>query len=151
MTLTTVAAWQPTLDALAVQLDQQYQQTNRRILAGDNPHVHFRKDGSFHVSTPQAEPEDSEPRGGLPQKAVCLAVGGPGDRQSFRALPGGLCPLAGHLYPAKPPDRTFFAGITGYGCFIGTARSPAFRQGSRSGARKYGQRVLHAGQYPWGE
>jgi len=59
--LPPVAAWPPPLDALALQLDQQYQQTNRRIRAGDHPHVHFRKDGSFHVSTPQAEPEDSEP------------------------------------------------------------------------------------------
>jgi len=41
--LTEYAHCQPTLHALATQLDQQYHQTNQRILAGDNPHVHFRK------------------------------------------------------------------------------------------------------------
>lgn len=58
--LMSVAHWQPTLEALAPQLDQQYHQTNQHILAGENPHVRFRKDGSFHVSTPKAETEESE-------------------------------------------------------------------------------------------
>jgi hypothetical protein len=30
-------------------LDRQFCDTNRRILAGENPHLHFRKDGLFHV------------------------------------------------------------------------------------------------------
>lgn len=67
--LTEYAHCQPTLQALATQLDQQYHETNKRILAGDNTHVHFRKDGSFYVRTPKAEEEDSEPLLSiLPQK-----------------------------------------------------------------------------------
>jgi hypothetical protein len=29
----------------------------------------------------------------------------------------------------KPPDRTFFAGITGYGCFIGTRKMASISSG----------------------
>ena len=103
--LTAVAAFQPTLRALATRIDQQYHQTNQRILAGENPHVYFRKDGSFYVRTPKVEEENSEPLlGVLPQKRGAIArrktseapvVGRSGSslqRNAFRAalhLPAG--------------------------------------------------------------
>ncbi len=128
--LTTVAAWQPTLDALAVQLDQQYQQTNRRILAGDNPHVPFRKDGSFHVSTPQAEPEDSEPlRGVFPKRRYVSLVEVLATVTRFAHFLEAFVPWRVTHTRTKPPDRTFFAGITGYGCFIGTRKIASISSG----------------------
>ena len=67
--LVEVADFRLTLDTLKKELEKQYNQTNQRILSGENPHVHFRKDGSFYVRTPKAEEEDSEPLlGVLPQK-----------------------------------------------------------------------------------
>ena len=128
--LTTVAAWQPTLDALAVQLDQQYQQTNRRILAGDNPYVHFRKDGSFHVSTPQAEPEDSESlRGGFPKRRYVSLLEVLATVNRFAHFLEAFVPWRVTHTRTKPPDRTFFAGITGYGCFIGTRKIASISSG----------------------
>ena len=70
--LTAVADGPATLDTLAARLDQQYHQTNQHILAGANPHVHFRKDGTFHVHTPALEPEDSAPLLGLLPKRRSL-------------------------------------------------------------------------------
>jgi len=58
--LMAVADCQNTLNTLAARIDKQYHKTNQRILASDNPHVHFRKDGSFYVRTPKAESEDSD-------------------------------------------------------------------------------------------
>ena len=128
--LTTVAAWQPTLDALAVQLDQQYQQTNRRILAGDNPHVHFRKDGSFHVSTPQAEPEDSEPlRRIFPKRRYVSLLEVLATVNRFAHFLEAFVPWRVTHTRTKPPDRIFFAGITGYGCFIGTRKIASISSG----------------------
>jgi len=128
--LTTVAAWQPTLDALAVQLDQHYQQTNRRILAGDNPHVHFRKDGSLHVSTPQAEPEDSEPlRRIFPKRRYVSLLEVLATVNRFAHFLEAFVPWRVTHPRTKPLDRTFVAGITGYGCFIGTRKIASITSG----------------------
>jgi hypothetical protein len=55
-----VADCQQTIHELAARLAQQYHHTNQRIAQGANPHLHFHKDGSFHVSTPAAEADESE-------------------------------------------------------------------------------------------
>ncbi len=128
--LTAVAAWQPTLDALAIQLDQQYHQTNRRILAGDNPHVHFRKDGSFHVSTPPADPEDSEPlREVFPKRRYVSLLEVLATVNRFAHFLEAFVPWRLTHARTKPPDRTFFAGITAYGCFIGTRKIASISSG----------------------
>jgi len=128
--LPPVAAWPPPLDALALQLDQQYQQTNRRIRAGDHPHVHFRKDGSFHVSTPQAEPEDSEPlRRIFPKRRYVSLLEVLATVNRFAHFLEAFVPWRGTHTRSKPPDRTFFAGITGYGCFIGTRKIASISSG----------------------
>jgi len=119
--LTEYANCQLTLHALATQLDQQYHQTNKRILAGDNPHVHFRKDGSFYVRTPKAEEEDSEPLlGVLPKKRYISLLEVLATINRFTNFLDAFEPWRIKYTRAKPPDRTFFAGIIGYGCFIGT-------------------------------
>ena len=126
--------------------------TSRRIgaLVGDNPYVHFRKDGSFHVSTPQAEPEDSESlRGVFPKRRYVslLEVLATVNRFAhfLEAIGGSPIPAPAarpdlfcgdyrlRLLHWDPQDRQHFVRVFG------------------SGAGKYGQRVLHAGQYPWGE
>jgi Domain of unknown function (DUF4158) len=53
--LTEAADWERLLQRWATALDQQYHATNRRILAGDNPHIRFEKDGSWHLTTPKVE------------------------------------------------------------------------------------------------
>ena len=128
--LTAVADFQPTLRALATRIDQQYHQTNQRILAGENPHIHFRKDGSFYVRTPKAEEEDSEPLlGVLPQKRYISLLEVMATVNRFTNFLDAFEPWRIKYTRAKPPDRTFFAGIIGYGCFIGTHKIASISSG----------------------
>ena len=119
--LIEVADFRLTLDPLKKELDKQYNQTNQHILAGENPHVHLRKDGSFYVRTPKAEEEDSEPLlGVLPQKRYISLLEVMATVNRFTNFLDAFEPWRIKYARAKPPDRTFFAGIIGYGCFIGT-------------------------------
>jgi len=59
--LMDVAHCQRTVHTLAQRLDQQYHQTNQHIVQDANPHFHRHQDGSFHLSTPPTQREDSEP------------------------------------------------------------------------------------------
>jgi TnpA family transposase len=121
--LTAVSDGPATLRTLATQLDQQYHRTNQHILAGENPHVHFRKDGTFHVSTPPLEPEDSAPLlGMLPKRRFISLLEVLATVQRFTRFLDAFAPWRVQYTRAKPADRVFYAGITGYGCFIGTRK-----------------------------
>ncbi len=128
--LTSVADCQSTLQTLAVQLDQQYHQTNQHILDGENPHVHFRKNGSFYVNTPKVEPEDSEPLLGiLPKKRYISLLEVLATVNRFTQFLDAFQPWRVQYARVKPPDRVFYAGITGYGCFIGTHKIASISSG----------------------
>jgi Tn3 transposase DDE domain len=128
--LTGVADWPSTLQTLAVGLDAQYRQTNQRILAEENPYVHFRKDGSFHVSTPATDPEDSEPLlSVLPQRRYISLLEVLATINRCTHFLEAFTPWRVTYARAKPPERTFFAGITGYGCFIGTQKIASISSG----------------------
>ncbi len=128
--LTSVADWPSTLQALAIELDQQYHQTNQRILDGENPHVHFRKNGSFYVSTPKVEPEDSEPLLGIfPKKRYISLLEVLATVNRFTQFLDAFEPWRVQYARNKPPDRAFYAGITGYGCFIGTHKIASIASG----------------------
>jgi len=128
--LAEVADWHHTLHMLAAQLDQQYHQTNQRMLAGQHPHMHFRKDGSCHVSTPTAEPEESEPRLGiLPQKRYISRAEVLATINRFTYVLDAFEPWRITDAHAKPPDRTFLAGIIGSGCCMGTRKIASISSG----------------------
>ena len=128
--LTPVADCQSTLQAFAARLDQQYQQTNRHLLAGENPYVHFHKDGTFHVSTPKADAEDSESLlGVLPNRRYISLLETLATVNRFTHFLDAFVPWRVAYARAKPPDRTFLAGITGYGCFIGIYKIASISSG----------------------
>jgi hypothetical protein len=121
--LTAVADCQALLTSLADALDAQFCTTNRRILAGENSHLTFRNDGTWHVFTPKTETEESE----------SLATFFPESRYiSLLEVLATVNRLSGFVDEfhhwqvrhnrAKPPARTFLAGILGYGCFIESAK-----------------------------
>jgi hypothetical protein len=121
--LEAVANCQQTLHTLAERLAQQYYQTNQPLLQGANPHVHVHQNGTFHVSTPNAPEDDSEPlRHLLPtQRYISLVE----VRSTIKWLPEFLeafTPWHVQYARAKPPEKTFLAGIVGYGCFIGIGK-----------------------------
>jgi len=128
--LTAVADCQATLQAFAARLDQQYQQTNRHLLAGENPYVHFHTDGTFHVSTPKADADDSDSLlGVLPNRRYISLLETLATVNRFTHFLDAFVPWRVAYGRAKPPDRTFFAGITGYGCFIGIYKIASIASG----------------------
>ena len=121
---------QQTLATLATRLDQQYHQTNQHILAGANPHVQFRKDGTFHVRTPPIEPEDSAPLLGLlPKRRFISLLEVLATVQRFTRFLEAFAPWRVQYARTKPADRVFYAGIIGYGCFIGTRKIASISSG----------------------
>jgi hypothetical protein len=50
--------WKPALDDA---LYEQYLLTDRNIAEGKNPHIKFKKNGGFTLSTPKQEESDAEP------------------------------------------------------------------------------------------
>jgi TnpA family transposase len=121
--LTVVADCPALLASLAETLDAQFCATNQRILAGENPHLTFHPDESWHVFTPKTDTEE----------AGALSSVFPESRYiSLLEVLATVNRLSGFVDEfqhwqvrhnrAKPPARTFFAGILGYGCFIGTRK-----------------------------
>jgi TnpA family transposase len=108
------------LKALDQALDARYEKTNRSILAGKNPHLTVRADGSFHVSTPKQEEEEG------------LSLGTFFPDRKYISMLEMLATVdhATHFLDefahwqvkhqrARPAKKIFFAGIIGYGCDIG--------------------------------
>jgi TnpA family transposase len=121
--LLEVADGSQTLHRLAEQVDQQYQHTNLRILRGENPYVHFHKDGSFHVTTPAAETDESESvRSLLPGERYISLVEVLSTVNRLAHFLGAFTPWQLTYARARPSEKTFFAGIVGYGCFIGIGK-----------------------------
>jgi hypothetical protein len=118
--LTGAADWHRTMAMWAMTLDDQYHQTNRRLLAGHNPHLRVRKDGTFHVSTPKADTEDAEPlRALFPKQRYISLVEVLSTINRLTHFLEAFEHWQVKYTRAKPPERTFLAGVIGYGRFIG--------------------------------
>ncbi len=114
---------QMTLNTSAATLHKQYEVTNRNILSGDNENVRFHKDGRFHVTTPKTEDDDAEPADSLfpsghyiPLLEILSTV------NRLSNFLDAFEPWQTKYARAKPPNKTFLAGVMGLGCFIGTRK-----------------------------
>ena len=112
-----------TIGSLAKQLDQEYRTTNGRVINDKNDYVSFRKDGSFFVATPAAEDEIDEPFAGVFRENRYISL------LEILSTTNRATKFSGEFQHwqqkynrPQPPDRTFFAGIIGYGCNIGTKK-----------------------------
>ncbi|HZS49189.1 MAG TPA: Tn3 family transposase [Blastocatellia bacterium] len=109
-----------TLQDLSLLLDQQYHQTNDRIERGENAFIKFRPDGSFFVNTPKEEETDSTPLSTFFTERKYI---------SLLEVLATVNQATGFLdefehwqrkyQKGRPPEKTFLAGIIGYGCDIG--------------------------------
>jgi len=112
-----------TLDTLSAALHEQYERTNGHILTGDNEHVRFHKDGRFHVTTPKIDEEELDPLDSLfpsGRYISLLEVLSTVNRAS--GFLDAFEPWQTKYARRKPPNKTFFAGVMGIGCFIGTRK-----------------------------
>jgi Tn3 transposase DDE domain len=121
--LLTVANCQQTLQTLAERLDQQYHHTNQHIMQGANPHFHRHKDQSFHLSTPTTRSDDSELlRDLLPHQHYISLVEVLSTVSRLTGFLEAFEPWYVKYARSRPPDKTFLAGVVGYGCFIGIGK-----------------------------
>ena len=121
--LMQVANCRATVHALADLLNQQYHQTNQHILQGSNPHFHRHKNGLFHVSTPKTQMEDREPlRHLLPNQRYISLVEVLCTVNRLTGFIDAFEPWHAKYARSKPLEKTFLAGIVGYGCFIGIGK-----------------------------
>jgi TnpA family transposase len=121
--LLTVADCPQTLETLATGLDAQYQQTNQHLLQGANPHFHRHKDRSFHLSTPATQADDSAPLHALlPTQPYISLVEVLSTVNRLTGFLDAFEPWYVKYARPRPPEKTFLAGIVGYGCFIGIGK-----------------------------
>ena len=121
--LTAIADFKTTLNTLRTRLDEQYHQTNRRINAGENSHVHFRKDGSFYVSTPKTEDQERDSLVSIfPKRRYISLLEVMATVNRLTHFLDSFQPWRKNYARSKPTAPTFFAGIVGYGCLIGTQK-----------------------------
>ena len=104
-------------------LHQQYLTTNQHITEQKNPHIKFKKNGGFTLSTPKQEESDAEPlqqffpgRRFVPLVEVLATV------NRFTHYVDELQHPQQRHHHGKPSEATIYAGIIGIGCAIGLRR-----------------------------
>ena len=101
-------------------VDEQYERTNQSLLSGENDHVQSRKDGSFIVSTPRSDAEETErAQNVFPDKRYISLLEVLATVQRVTGFIDEFHHWQTQYNRPKPPESTFFAGIIGYGCNIG--------------------------------
>jgi TnpA family transposase len=118
--LTDFADSKTVLQTLEHVLDKQYNITNQNIINKKNELIKFHQNGTFQLSTPKIETEESEVLSEFfPKNYVSLL-----EILSTINKASNFLEVFEHWQKqynkSKPPDKTFLAGIIGYGCQIGT-------------------------------
>lgn len=121
--LTKFANLKVVLQNLKEFLDKQYHKTNQNILNGKNEFIKFNKDGTFRLSTPKVETEDTEPLSEFFPKKHYIPL------LEILYTVNKACNFTDAFEHwqtkynrPKPPDKMFLAGIVGYGCNIGPSK-----------------------------
>jgi hypothetical protein len=111
-------------------LYQQYLTTNQHITEGKNPHITFKKNGGFTLSTPKQEESDAEPlqqffpdRHFVPLGQVLATV------NRFTRYVDELQHPQQRYHHGKPSEAAIYAGMIGIGCAIGLRRMMRISRG----------------------
>jgi TnpA family transposase len=108
------------LQTLEHVLDKQYNLTNENILNKKNEFIKFHKNGTFQLSTPKIETEETKILSELFPKTYISLL----EILSTINKASDFLDVFKHRQKkynkSKPQDRTFLAGIIRYGCQIGT-------------------------------
>ncbi len=112
-----------TLETLSQSLDQQHRRTNRRLREGFNPLLTMREDGSFHVITPKQDETDAAPLSRFfPDRKYVSLLEVLHTVQRATSFLDEFEHWQRTHHKRRPPEKTFFAGIIGYGCDIGLSK-----------------------------
>lgn len=118
--LSDVVDCQALLKRLDQELDARYKETNSRFISGNNEFLTFRKNGTFHVSTPKLEETDSLSIGSMfPEKKYIPLIEVLATVDHLTGFLDEFEHWQMKYQHKKPPKKIFFAGIMAYGCDIG--------------------------------
>jgi TnpA family transposase len=119
-----------TLKELDEALYQQYLLTDRNIAEGKNPHIKFKKNGSFTLSTPKQEESDAEPlEQYFPDHRIVPLVEVLATVNRFTHYVDELQHPQQRYHHGKPSEAAIYAGIIGIGCTIGLRRMMRISRG----------------------
>jgi TnpA family transposase len=109
-----------TLQDLEAALDESFKAANEGLQNGENSFLKFRKDGSFHVSTPKLDEVECLPLSSFfPERKYISIL----EALATVSLASGFLSEFEHWQTGtrqkRPHPKVFFAGIIGYGCDIG--------------------------------
>lgn len=112
-----------TLENLSQKLDDQHRRANRRLQEGFNPLLTMRDDGSFHLITPKQEESEGFPLSRFfPARRYVSLLEVLHTVQQATSFLDEFEHWQQTYQKPKPPEKTFFAGIIGYGCDIGQSK-----------------------------
>jgi TnpA family transposase len=119
-----------TLKELDEALYQQYLLTDRNIAEGKNPHIKFKKNGGFTLSTPKQEESDAEPlQQYFPDHRIVPLVEVLATVNRFTHYVDELQHPQQRYHHGKPSEAAIYAGIIGIGCAIGLRRMMRISRG----------------------
>ena len=110
---------------------QQYQVTNQHIATGDNTLVSFDAKGRFQLKTPQKESHgaDAEPlRNFFPERQYVSLLEVMATVDRYSGFLNEFQHWQQRYHHQRPKKQTFFAGIIGLGCEIGTPKMARISQ-----------------------
>ena len=111
-------------------LYQQYLLTNRNIANGKNPHIKFKKNGGFSLSTPKQEESDAEPlQQYFPERCFVPLVEVLATVNRFTHFVDELQHPQQRYHHDKPSEGAIYAGVIGIGCAIGLRRMMRISRG----------------------
>ena len=117
------------IKTVSISLDKTYTAVNRSILKGENSYCKIRPNGTYAVSTPKEEKEYESISDIFPKArsvsllSVIAAVNG------FTRFTDAFCHFQTTHVGKKPATKTFYAGLIGLGCNIGTVQFAQIARG----------------------
>lgn len=121
--LSKVKHWKTVLNKLKTRLDKQYNDTNQRIIKGENAYFSLRADGKPHVKTPKVEDSQREKALGvfpnekvIPLSEVLATV------NKVTNYLKELKHYQSYYRKQRPDNNVFFANIMAYGCNLGVEK-----------------------------
>ena len=119
-----------TLKELDEALYQQYLLNDRNIAEGKNPHIKFKKNGGFTLSTPKQQESDAEPlQQYFPDHRIVPLVEVLATVNRFTHYVDELQHPQQRYHHGKPSEAAIYAGIIGIGCAIGLRRMMRISRG----------------------
>lgn len=109
-----------TFTRLNQEIDSRYKETNKNFIEGSNTYLTFRTNGTFHISTPKLEDNDSLPLSSIfPDRKYIPLLEALATVDNETNLVEEFEHWQMKYQQAKPAKKVFFAGIMAYGCDIG--------------------------------